>query len=301
MFRAPGIPYEDNHGQLLDWIASGGGFTIGNIQEPTSAYLAIPRVLFKAFLVNGFTWGEAALASLPKLGHHQTPIGDPLARIEAAYDPDITGPESEPDRKVDTLDRNLVAQQLGQSGTGLQADINQDGTENTLDQRLVMEAFGRNCETPPIGEIECGQTITCGDLNFDGFVNADDLAIFDAYVISVGGYQPCPLMENWTAECTYDFNLDCELDAGDRAVIESHDGLCFDYDLTNNGVVDFFDYICFIHHYDGLHVGDPGYEPQLDYNCDGMIDIYEQSELQNHFDEPAMCQSPTQQAICGAQ
>jgi hypothetical protein len=269
MFPNPNIPYEDNHGQILDWIRAGGSFTIAHVQEPYSANHPEARIVFKAFLVSGYQWGEAALASLPKLGQYQTPIGDPLAKILAKYDPDITGPQGEPDRKVDTYDQHLVNQQFGQSGSGLQADINVDGTVDQRDRTLVAQAFGRNCEEPPVGEIACGMGSTCGNLNSDLTIDEDDLAVFDAYVTSIGGYQPCPLMENWEAPCVYDFNHDCELDAMDRAVIEAHVPTCFDYDFNDDGFIGEFDFFLFI----ATYMNTPAnYDPLLDADCNGVLD-----------------------------
>jgi hypothetical protein len=106
-------------------------------------------------------------------------------------------------------------------------------------------------------------------------------------------------MENYSVHCILDFNFDCELDVGDRQVIAESDGLCFDSDLTNDGAITFHDWICFIHHYQGQEIGDPNCDPQLDYDCNGILNEFEAAQIIAHDDEQAQCQSPTQQAICG--
>ena len=227
-----------NQGSVLDWIAIGGTFTVGNIQEPTACAMPNQRVLFKAFFVYGLSWGEASLASLPYLGQYQTVIGDPLATI-TAYDPDISGPDQVPDRKVDHYDLALLQQQYGQSGFGLEADINGDGIVNGLDRSLVYEAYGRNCSTPPIVPLD--GLPSCGNINLphpDTFVDEEDLALFDAYIASIGGYQPCPLLECWDCPCQYDFTMDGVVDEADRDVIVQNLGACLDLDVDNTGFID---------------------------------------------------------------
>jgi hypothetical protein len=267
----PLLGYEHNHGQVYEWIRAGGGFTIGNIQEPHSSGIPDARALFKAFLVGRYCWGEAALASLPHLGFYQTPIGDPLAQVDAAYDPDISGPTGAPDRIVNNFDRNLVNLQFGQSGSGLQADINFDGTVNHLDRNLVIEAYGRNATEPPTVP-DSGDVLACGNLNDDLAVDQVDLDIFDAYVAGVGGYQPCPLLEAWDSGCTYDFSFDGALGPEDRALLEEHVPTCFDLDLNDDGFIDVDDFTIFTTGgFFGAMCGQANYVQLMDLDCNCVV------------------------------
>jgi hypothetical protein len=253
------------HGQVLDWIASGGGFSIGYVQEPTLLTIADLHVVFKNFFVRGMTWGEASTGSLPYLGSYATPVGDPLAKI-TGYDPDITGPNGEPDRIVNQLDRNLVTAQFGQTGPGLQADINQDQIVNAADRTLVSEAFGRNSTEAPV-EPAWGD-MTCGDWNDDGFVNQADVDAFTAFLASNGG--PCPLMECWDCPCVGDINPDGVIDEGDLAIIQANFGRCL-YDINFDGSVNGAD-ITEMGLSWMLCAGHANFDPAADLNCDSCVD-----------------------------
>ncbi len=272
---SPGQPDQAHpslQGQVMDWIAAGGSFTCGNVQEPGSVRI-YERTVFKSMLVAGRQWGEASLAALPKLGQFQTPLGDPLARI-IAYDPDIW-PEGDGDRQIDHNDLNLVTAQYGQSGPGLSADINHDGVVNALDRSLVFQAWGRNCVEPPV---QPTPGVGCGDFDENFIVDQTDVAIFYGYVAAQGGFGPCPLLENWYDLCDGDLNGDAVVDQADETIVTMNamNGLCFNFDIDGDGEVNTFDYT-FIFLYVNNNGGsimedDPAFNSDWDLNCDGVLD-----------------------------
>lgn len=67
--------------QLANFIAAGGSFGIGNVWEPFTFSSPRNEYLLDRFFNKGWTWIEAAYASLPALSWQQIVVGDPLARI----------------------------------------------------------------------------------------------------------------------------------------------------------------------------------------------------------------------------
>jgi hypothetical protein len=266
-----------NQGSVLDWIGAGGGFSIADLQEP-APHLPNTRVLFKNFLVRRLTWGESALSYLPVLGQFQAPIGDPLADL-TVFNPDITGPNGEPDRIVDQPDRNLVNQQFGKTGPGWARDINQDNVVNAADRALIMEAWGRNCTEPPT-EPKPG-VIRCGDMNEDAVVDEHDLdQCMDLYNALAANDGACPLLENWITPCAGDFNEDGHVDDDDLAIITENQGKHL-YDLNCDGDVDGADVGIVLAAY-GTCIDDDlpsTYVAAADNHCDGCVDHADNEKL----------------------
>lgn len=180
-------------GQSLQFLTSGGSFTIGNVREPGTAQQPRPEYILAAFYHRGRTWAEAVYAGLnfsvvqwPDVGD-VTPIGDPLARV-TVFDPDVNR-----DYAVDNEDLDLVqTAMLTQSPST--ADVNKDGIVDDADVELVLEALGRESvprpqapvtnqwESPYAMGVLINQIARCrGDLNGDGCVTFSDLNIVLSY------------------------------------------------------------------------------------------------------------------------
>lgn len=269
--------YPKLQGQVRDWIAAGGSFGVANIQEPGGSQ-ENHRVIVKSMLAARRQWGESVLASLANLGQNQVPLGDPLARL-TTYNPDLTG-----DHKINAADLSIVNAQMGQAGPGLQGDINMDGVVSAADRALILQAWGRNCEEPPVLR---PSIVSCGDLDLSTMVDSTDLTLFNSYVQINGGYGWCALTEtNWDQVCLGDVTGDTKIDEDDLAKIAGNVGVCFDYDFCDDNQVQFWDAL-HLNSYIGEHGenfgtpssayyviagSNPFYEQVYDYNCDGQLD-----------------------------
>lgn len=67
--------------QLSDFLAAGGTFGIGNVQEPFSISVGDNLAIVRNFFLGNMSWGEAAYTALPVISWQQIVVGDPLARI----------------------------------------------------------------------------------------------------------------------------------------------------------------------------------------------------------------------------
>lgn len=74
-----GVALSRQQAQVEEWIQAGGTFAMGNVWEPYT--LGIPRseIFLDRFLNQGFTYVEAAWASILQLSWQIVVIGDPLA------------------------------------------------------------------------------------------------------------------------------------------------------------------------------------------------------------------------------
>ncbi len=132
-----------NQAQVLDFIASGGSFTVGSVAEPFT--FAIPDLegLTRSLYLGGMTFAEAAYIATPGLSWQQTPVGDPLARVTigaGACAGDVSG-----NGFVDFVDLNLVLSDFGTSGLCRSGDANRDGMTDFSDLNIVLSAFGAAC------------------------------------------------------------------------------------------------------------------------------------------------------------
>ncbi len=135
--------YRSSQGQVTDFIASGGTFTLGSVAEPFTFAVPDLEMLTQNLYVWGLTFAEAAYTSLPGLSWQIVPIGDPLARVTIGAGGcagDATG-----DNMVTFSDLNAVLSSFGQSGSCLLGDVNRDGAVNFTDLNIVLSAFGTNC------------------------------------------------------------------------------------------------------------------------------------------------------------
>ena len=76
-----GLSEYTDQASVAEWIAAGGTFATGNVYEPFSNTVPLSNVLLDRFLLQGWTWAEAAYAAAPVLSWQQIFIGDPLATI----------------------------------------------------------------------------------------------------------------------------------------------------------------------------------------------------------------------------
>lgn len=79
--------------QALDFIASGGSFTIGTIREPFTFGVPDIAYLSRNLFLEDLTFAEAAYSAIPAISWQCTPVGDPLAlvRLDGAASTDIDG------------------------------------------------------------------------------------------------------------------------------------------------------------------------------------------------------------------
>ncbi|MBN2581677.1 MAG: hypothetical protein JXL80_01315 [Planctomycetes bacterium] len=74
----------DNQGQVADWIRIGGTFGLAHVYEPRTFSVGDNEILYERMLNQGWTFAEAAYASLPVLSWQNIVVGDPLARFEVS-------------------------------------------------------------------------------------------------------------------------------------------------------------------------------------------------------------------------
>ncbi len=130
-------------GQVLDFISSGGSFTIGSVTEPFTFSVPRTELLAKNLLIGGMTFAEAAYTALPVLSWQWTPVGDPLATVRLGAFPcrgDANG-----DGVVDFADLALVLGRFGLSQPCGAGDLNRDGVVNLSDLNLVLSFYGGGC------------------------------------------------------------------------------------------------------------------------------------------------------------
>lgn len=128
------------HGQVLDVFPRGGSFTIGNVAEPFTFSVPDTEYVARAMLLNGLTFAEAAWIAIPGLSWQQTPVGDPLARIQIL---ETSSPDQNRDGRIDVEDLYTAAR--------WNLDLTCDGTINDDDRRLVLDAVraGELADTLP--------------------------------------------------------------------------------------------------------------------------------------------------------
>jgi len=74
----------DSHGQVADWIHIGGTLGFGHVFEPYAHTVADNVILLDRMLIQGWTFAEAAYASLHAISWQNVVVGDPLAIFEPA-------------------------------------------------------------------------------------------------------------------------------------------------------------------------------------------------------------------------
>lgn len=78
----------DGYGQVADWIHIGGTFGIGNVFEPFTSGVPRNAIFYDRMISRGWTFAEAAYASMQMLSWQTVVVGDPLATYVLL--PDIT-------------------------------------------------------------------------------------------------------------------------------------------------------------------------------------------------------------------
>ena len=73
------VALHDRHGQVADWLRIGGTLGFGHVFEPFASSVADNAILYDRMLLRGWTFAEAAYASLPYLSWQNIVVGDPLA------------------------------------------------------------------------------------------------------------------------------------------------------------------------------------------------------------------------------
>lgn len=116
-------------GQVLDLFPRGGSFAIGHVAEPFTFSIPDTEYLARAMILGDLSFAEAAWIAIPGLSWQQTPIGDPLARIQIL---EVSSPDQNRDGLIDVEDLYTAeAQQL---------DLTCDGIVDEADRRLVLDA-----------------------------------------------------------------------------------------------------------------------------------------------------------------
>lgn len=142
---APGTT-RGEHGQVLDFIARGGSFTVGHLMEPREFTVTDLQAFAPGFYRDGLTFAEAVWSSIPVLSWQHVPIGDPLARVRVLGHPACAG-DANFDRAVDFADVTAVLAGFGGScAQGSSAgDANGDRVVNFADVIEVLRLFGAGC------------------------------------------------------------------------------------------------------------------------------------------------------------
>ena len=107
--------------QAADFIASGGTFAIGHVFEPFSFSIPDNEFLFTRMLVQHWTWGEAAYASLPCLSWQHVVLGDPLGKMTVLNDPGLPQGDLNGDGNANGLDIALFTQMIVNGLAGYRA------------------------------------------------------------------------------------------------------------------------------------------------------------------------------------
>jgi hypothetical protein len=257
-------------GNGLDWLASGGSFAFVHVDEPGAFGAALSGRFVRAYFSLGLTFAEAAYISIPLLARN-TAIGDPLARA-VIWNPDVNN-----DHRVDTIDRTLVA------ARDPSADINGDGVVDAADDAIINATPDRDCSISPapsapgtpVPPDESGNfSFRChGDVNLDLYVDFDDLSILLGAQGSV-----CPAA---------DVNGSGLVDFADINMMLTYYGAYWP-DVDDSGVLDCVDAQTVLNSV-GLTSSDPGFDPRVDMNCDGLIDCTDWQIVAVLADGLSMC------------
>lgn len=123
--------------QIADFVNVGGTFAVGNVWEPFANFVPDNEFLMTRMLVDGWTFAEAAYASMPVLSWQEIAVGDPLGTI--AILGDLDG-----DRDVNRLDSNAFLDCPFDPGQVIPAgcetaDLDFDGDLDASDAWLMMQ------------------------------------------------------------------------------------------------------------------------------------------------------------------
>lgn len=125
-----------DHQQVLEFISSGGGFTIANINEPFTYAVADLTPLLQNLLQFNLTFAEAAWSATPALSWVNVAVGDALARVVLIDDADL-------DLNADAF---LTPEDL-YTFFDAPVDYNEDTTIDRSDAEILRDElrFGETC------------------------------------------------------------------------------------------------------------------------------------------------------------
>ena len=187
---------------IAEWLAAGGTAGVGHVQEPgaSPATVANEDILFE-MLLGGYTWAEAAWASMAQLSFVNTVVGDPLMTWSRKPG-DMNGDGLVTARDIDHLNTFLTGP--GVPVADARYDLDGDGDADfddvnmlvtvilgtifgDYDLNLQVNAGDLSILTDTFGATTLGWAF--GDANGDMSVDAMDLAILGANFgfMSAGG------------------------------------------------------------------------------------------------------------------
>lgn len=76
-----GLPQFGDQGSVSEFIAAGGTFGLGNVFEPFTIGISEADIMIDRHLQDGWTFIEAAFASVPFISSELIVVGDPLAKV----------------------------------------------------------------------------------------------------------------------------------------------------------------------------------------------------------------------------
>ena len=142
---------------------------------------------------------------------------------------------------------------------------------------ISVKNFGANAETDVpvnlkivkkfiVGETEDFEHEILGDLNHDGEVNDDDNNVFNT---TFGLNESHP---DFNPEADYNNNGIVDLEDYQMWLIYYDEFPIYFGDLSHDGIINETDYLLFLEAF-GHNVSDPEYNPEADYNSNGIIDL----------------------------
>jgi len=200
----------NQYGQALlaEWLAAGGTAGIGNVEEPTATQQTVANedILFQ-MLLDGYTWAEAAWASLAQLSFVNTVVGDPLMTFD--WQPgDFNGDGLVDATDIDLIYDNFTEGPAGGGGGGCSYDLDGDGDVDDDDVvYLVTVVLGTQFGDFNLDCIVDGTDMTnlanhfaqsgdlswaVGDANGDDVIDGTDLIIMRTNFGSSGGNSEVP-------------------------------------------------------------------------------------------------------------
>ena len=182
-------------GLLAEWLAVGGTAGVGHVEEPGASSVTVANEdVFFQMLLDGYTWGEAAWASMRQLSFVNTVVGDPLMTwTRTPGDFDGNGLTTADD--IDHLFAMLTGP--GVPAVDPRYDLDGDGDADEDDMAILVTGY---LDTA-FGDFDLSKTVDAtdlvrlavnygqsggaggwdrGDANGDGIFNAVDLSILAA-------------------------------------------------------------------------------------------------------------------------
>lgn len=150
---------QTSHGQIAQWLAIGGTAGLGHVSEPlASTFTVANEDVFFDMMLSGYTFAEAAWASIRQLSYVNTVVGDPLMR----YEPWMVG-DFDLDGKVDIRDLSILATNFGTGGnTFSDGDLNGDSIIDIVDLDILSRLYSSENRATVVTRIpEPGALMLC--------------------------------------------------------------------------------------------------------------------------------------------